>query len=43
MTAQELLTAEQSNDWVDDLPTLIKFINVRAEKRMKKLKLKPRD
>lgn len=40
MTAQELLTAEESKEWVDDLPSLIEYINKRAEKRIAKIKKK---
>lgn len=38
MTAQELLTGQQSNEWVEDLPSLVVFVNKRADKRVAKMK-----
>lgn len=40
MTAQELLTSQVSTEWVDDLPSLIEWINKRASKRIERIKKK---
>jgi hypothetical protein len=36
MTSQELLTGEQSKEWVDDLPELIEILNENKKKPLKK-------
>ncbi|KAJ4457034.1 putative chromobox protein 3 [Paratrimastix pyriformis] len=38
MSAQELLTGKTSREWIKVLPSLIEFINQRAEKRVRKLR-----
>ncbi len=40
MLAQEVLTGDQNNEWVDDLPGLITYINSYADKRVKRVKKK---
>lgn len=37
MLAQEILTGEESKEWVDDLPSLIKYINSYSEMRVKRI------
>lgn len=35
-THQEVLTGEVSTDWIKDLPTIVKLLNVRAARNLKK-------
>ncbi|MDX9924329.1 MAG: hypothetical protein RBS48_06145 [Ignavibacteriaceae bacterium] len=43
MTAEELLTGEETKEWVQFLPSLIKWMNDRAPTRVKKAKSKQID